>query len=49
MRSIEQTPTEAYFHGVLGGWPTEGGDACFHGGLWAQRLGVGLHDREQGR
>ena len=33
MRSIEQTPSEVYRHGVLGGQPAEGGDAWLHGDL----------------
>ena len=46
MRSIEQTPAEAYCHGVLG--PAEGGDACLHGGLRARRPELRLHEREGG-
>ena len=46
MRSIEQTPAEAYRHGVLGGWPAEGGDACLHGGLRARRPLLELQERE---
>ena len=48
MRSIEQTPAEAYCHGVLGGRPAEGDDACLHGGLRARRPELELHDREGG-
>ena len=48
MRSIEQTPAEAYRHGVLGGRPAEGGDACLHGGIRAWRPELGLHEREGG-
>ena len=48
MRSIEQTPAEAYRHGVLGGRPAKGGDTCLHDGLRARRPELALHEREGG-
>ena len=46
MRSIGQTPAEAYRHKVIGGRPAEGGDACLHGGLRVGRPVLGLQERE---
>ena len=48
MRSVEQTPAEAYQHEVLRGWPAEGCGACLHRGLQARRLVLGLHERKGG-
>ena len=48
MRPNEWTPAEAYPHGLLGGRPAEGGDACLHGGLQVRQPELGLHDREGG-